>query len=200
MPFCQMVFSLGGKVMKKCPKCNLEANGNDLFCMNCGEKLVEIPDEKKEIGFQTMWTETRTENKKTATQNKDRQLLIWRIASVVLLMGCIVLGVSGMQNQKGYETMERQFALLEQQYDTLEGELNSLNNQHMILTNGYNAMLEQVEFMDEYVAIINADSTSNLYHTYDCDDWRNADGTWSVYVYNIKAAINAGYLPCDKCH
>lgn len=188
MPFCQMVFSFGGKVMKKCPKCNLEANGTDLFCMYCGEKLVEIPDEKKETGFQTMWTETQTENKKPATQNIDRQLLIWRIASVVLLIGCIVLGVSGMQNQKEYETMERQYALLEQQYDTLEGELNSLNNQHMILTNGYNAMLEQVEFMDEYVAIINADSTSSKFQMLLSE---NRQSTWKGKMPGIiQGAVN----------
>lgn len=41
---------------------------------------------------------------------------------------------------------------------------------------------------------------AKVYHTYDCSLWKAEDGSWSIIVYNIDAAIQEGYSACTYCH
>lgn len=150
------------------------------------EKLEALSEEKKENVFQTMWDETKAENRKTTKDAEEKQLLIWRVISGMLLLCSIVLAVLLVRSKE------------ESEY--YRGEHRWILNNYVELEDKMELMEQQITFMNDYVAIINADDGSNLYHTYDCEDWRNADGSWSIYVYNIKAALNAGYLPCEKCY
>ena len=53
----------------------------------------------------------------------------------------------------------------------------------------------QIEFMDEYVAIVQEDD--NRYHTYGCTLFLNSDT--SFYIYDVESAPDFGYVPCPYC-
>ncbi|MBQ2901408.1 MAG: hypothetical protein IJE49_06120 [Agathobacter sp.] len=152
--------------MRKCNNCGFELNDNDLFCASCGGKVITEKSEKKDTN---------------ADSNK-----IWKIASGVLLVVCILLGVLYGAKVTEYEDMNNLYEYQLRKNQTLERKASRYE--------------EQVEFMNDYVVIIDGKSNAKVYHTYDCSLWKAEDGSWSIIVYNINAAIQEGYYACEQCH
>lgn len=198
--------------MKKCTNCGFELNDNDLFCMNCGNKIVQ--EERKQS------QEQKSVEKKAKSSQGNQKIGVWKIASGILLASCIILGIFyGMKCEEyddlngAYQYVINKNADLEKQVLDMKGqnettsELATLRNDYEKLYDEYVktfsqmcAYEEQAEFMNDYVVIVNANSTEMVYHTYNCSLWQADDGSWSIYIYNIDAALQEGYSACAHCH
>lgn len=187
--------------MKKCIKCGCELTETDLFCRNCGAKQEVVE------------------------KSSDKQLLVWRVVSAVLLVLCIVFGVSASQAKQDYEEVQGLYqnvlekntelesqisaegdnadkiARLQSELDSLDISYQGLYEEYSKVVESLNFYQEQVDFMNEYVVIIDArEDAMKKYHTYNCPNWKAADGSWSIFIYNIDMAIQEHYTACEDCH
>lgn len=62
------------------------------------------------------------------------------------------------------------------------------------LQKSYDNLQDKNRFYVKYIVFIN--DGSNLYHTYDCNDF---DSSYHFYAHNVDWAQSQGYKPCQKC-
>ena len=166
--------------MKKCNNCGFELNDEDVFCVNCGNKI-------------NTGLEKKTENRMNSVGD-NRQIWIWRIVSGVLLLGCIFFALSFSQAEKDYDEIYSMYmtslnkldALEKESVDTeddvdLSAELAAAKADYDKLYRDYIEVFSQcgkyeaqVEFMNNYVVIIENCSWPS-YELYP---------SWSKIVYN----------------
>ena len=108
----------------------------------------------------------------------------WKVFCIILLVTCVASGIFAV-----YQWNE---AL---QYRNM---YHSKWSDYYWLEDLYEELAEQTEFMNEYIAIIDANSYDGLYHTYDCTTWNWSDVSWIAY--NVNKAEALGYEPCPECH
>ena len=182
--------------MKKCLNCYWCTQEDKLYCEKCGTKLTEVKE--------TVNTSTTGNTNQSTSTNPDngfneelkKKNLVWKVCSVILIVIMFCIRINATEEVDYWEDICNQrnekISSLQYQLDNANEELNVLKETELYLK-------EQTNFMDNYIGIIDANSDSNLYHKYFCEelDW---DSDWSIRVFNIKRAEIEGYSPCSKCY
>ena len=78
---------------------------------------------------------------------------------------------------------------------SLQSQNTELKSQTTKLENSQQDYIKVIEFFDTYIVFIEDDGT-NLYHKYNCSKFV---GNY-FWAYNLEAAKNNGYKPCQQCH
>lgn len=161
--------------MKKCPNCGSEATDEQFFCQHCGTRLEDEIRPSPEI-----------KEKETSVAMPQKLEKKWRIILGLSISICIFSTIfAWIEFNEAKDYRQRYYSA-----NSDRNELKELNS----------AMNQQVDFMNQYIAIIDSNSDDNLYHTYACDVWDNWSDEWSILAYNTHAADDRGYEPCPECH
>ena len=124
--------------MKYCPNCKRDAGDDMVFCMECGTKLQDKPENTEK--------EARSKQPKEETDKKKNSRWVWILLAIVFCVWAIVMTVLYTEEK---DTNERQHDRLVEWRDKA------------------NELQEQVDFMDKFLVIV-LDDGSDYYHTYDC--------------------------------
>lgn len=175
--------------MKKCPKCGLEASDDQIFCQQCGSRLdneisknAEVDQVQNNNNIPTQQVKKDEASANIHQKPRKRRGILLGI-SICISIASIITAIIKYNDAEDYK---RRYQSIRYDYSELEKDIIPLE--------------EQVNFMDQYIVIIDANKDDNLYHTYTCDVWNNWSGDWSMLAYNVTTAENRGYEPCPECH
>lgn len=96
--------------------------------------------------------------------------------------------------QKELETLQMEKAQLVALADDLEKQIDRLLEDRKGLEKEIADYQDKADFLDNYVVFVE-NNGSNLYHTYDCDDFTKSN----FWAYSRKLAESQGFNPCPAC-
>ena len=113
----------------------------------------------------------------------------WKVFSFVLV--CVLLVGTSALSIFQYTAI----AELEEESEALQTTIKTLEATAKSRLETILEYKHKVDFLDYSIALVVSDNT-DVYHTYDCFHFKNADSYWA---YNIAAAESKGYRPCKMC-
>jgi chromosome segregation ATPase len=96
--------------------------------------------------------------------------------------------------QKELETLQMENKQLVALADDLEKQIDRLLDDRKGLEKEIADYQDKADFLDNYVVFVE-NNGSNLYHTYDCDDFTKSN----FWAYSRKLAESQGFNPCPAC-
>ena len=181
--------------MKVCSVCNKENNnveGN--FCIFCGGKLIEKPDNNKnEIKKEEKRVSKNNEKQKNNNINSDINKK-FKIALIVLIIVLIIVSGIAIYLKISDNTSElnEEISNLKKQVSTLREEKNKLSSENasLKLTDSKNS--RKIKFFDENVVFV-LDGYGRYYYTYDQMAQVTQGKSFTYWAYNLEQAIELGY-------
>lgn len=180
--------------MKVCSVCNKENNNVEgSFCIFCGGKLIEKPDNNK--------NEIKKEKKRVIKNNEKQKNNInsdmnkkLKIALIVLIIALIIVSGIAIYFKISDNTSElnEEISNLKKQVSTLREEKNKLSSENasLKLTDSKNS--RKIKFFDENVVFV-LDGYGRYYYTYDQMKQVTQGKSFSYWAYNLEQAIGLGY-------
>lgn len=160
--------------MKKCEKCGKPSEGN--FCVFCGGSLIEndISKEKEKI------------------VKTKKEINIFMISSIILLVIVVLCGIYIYQDYKKSEANTSKISSLENQIKTLKKEKEKLQIEKNDEQKKKIEYKTKADFMDENIVFV-LDGYGKYYYTYDQVQQVTQGRRYEYWAYNKEQAIGLGY-------